>query len=281
MPINFKKILLPVDFSINTEVAVKKTLQLIEAQGSIIYLYHVIGHSLWESFKKNPLFLLKCSKLRNESKQARHKLFQWKYAIRQAFPYTKIKIEIEIAGNIQKAIIRKAHSFQPDLIIIGKKQNHSRLSFRKTIPSAQIAAKSNSPVLSIEPENNHDIIKSIVMPVEDFVHRGKIEMIAALSKKFRLRIHLITVRKLNDRPTSIALFKTYRLLAQELQCPLEYHVLHSNNTAIAALKYAVQINADILLVNAKTETKLVSLRDTQIGDVASDDSHLQILLLRP
>jgi nucleotide-binding universal stress UspA family protein len=281
MPINFRKILLPVDFSINTKVAVKKTLELIEPQGSIIYFYHVIGHSPWESFKKNPLFFLKSSNLRNQSKQARHKLFQWKYVIQQTFPYTKIKIEIEIAGNIQKAIISKANAFLPDLIIIGKRQNHSRLSFRKTISSARIAAKSNSPVLSIEPENYYDTVKSIVMPIGNFVPRRKIEMIVALSKKFRIRIHLIMVKKMNDPLTSNALFETYRLLKQGLQCPLEYHVLRNTNTAIAALHYAVQINADILLVNAKIETKLVSFRGTQIGDVASADSHLQILSLRP
>jgi nucleotide-binding universal stress UspA family protein len=43
MPFSFKTILVPVDFSINTEVAVNKALEVADKEGATIHLMHVLS----------------------------------------------------------------------------------------------------------------------------------------------------------------------------------------------------------------------------------------------
>jgi len=276
MPVSFNNILLPVDFSIYTEVAVKKTIGLIEETRPAICLYHIIS-SFPRNILKPNLFLSDSSR---QYEQAKEKMLQWKNSIQELFPHVEVSSAIEIGGKIEKRIISKAKSMMPDLIVIGQKTRHSWFRFLNSISINKVAIKSNCPVLTVTPESMRQTIKSIVMPVGSFVPIRKIETIAALRRKFRIRVYLVTVKDKGMKKFSPdAILETYGLLKQIIRGPLEYHVLHSNNVPKAALEFADEIHADMLMVDPEKESMLTSFHLGNAHDSIYKNPHLQILTI--
>ncbi|MBK5272295.1 MAG: hypothetical protein JJE22_14900, partial [Bacteroidia bacterium] len=116
--------------------------------------------------------------------------------------------------------------------------------------------------------------------VGGFVPKRKIEVIAALRRKFRIRVYLVTVTGNGNRSFSTdALLETYGLVKQIVRGPLEYHVLHSNNVPKAALEFADEIHADMLLVDPEKESRLVSFHGKNARDFNNKNSQLQILTI--
>jgi len=272
MSFTFNNILLPVDFSINTEVAVKKTIGLIEDTKPVICLYHVVNR-----FPGNILKLHNQSNDKNY-KQAENKLLQWRNSILETFPHVDVRSEIELGGKVEKRIIQKANSMMPDIIIIGQKTQRSWYRFFNRVSVNKVAIKTGFPVLTVTPESIRQEIRSIVMPVDEVVPKRKIEVIAALRRKFRIRVYLVTVTGNSKRRFSPdALLETYGLVKQIIRGPLEYHVLHSDNVPKAALEFADEIHADMLLVDPEKESGLAAFHIRNAGDFIHRTPQLQIL----
>src|ERR1700744_1513201 len=107
MAVAFNKILIPVDFSLNTEIAVKKAIGLTGAEESVIHLLHVVkpgGKAV--------------AQFRNWTVEK--DLEEWKYNIQREHPELKVKVHILPGHSVQGTIIECAHMLNPDLIIIGK-----------------------------------------------------------------------------------------------------------------------------------------------------------------
>jgi hypothetical protein len=278
----FRNILIPVDFSINTEVAVKKCLEIIEPEKSVIHLFHVekklpnwpvSAGRFFRQFAKNPPDHTSVTKNFNE----------WKTFIKKTAPFIEVTTESKKAANIEKAVIRKASQSNPDIVIVGKNSHHTTFPFLNTISPGRIAKETGFPVLMVKPGSLESKVKSIVMPVGLSVPKRKIELLVALRKKFRISIHLVTFLQKNpgtNEYAAFALLDTYKSLQELAHCPLGHEVLRGDNIAKSTLKYAQQIKADMLLVDPEKETKLTSFSGKHISDVLLPDSRLQILTVQ-
>ena len=280
----FRTILLPVDFEINTEMAVKKALELSDSTDTVIHLYHVQKpvsplNSIFASIRSNS------SILKNFVKDELHyKLNQWKELIETNYSNVKVIASVENSHYVQKAIIQKAKETKADLIIIGKHSYHKWFTFLNTVFPNKIAKTTGCPVLTFKPGSIYTKIRSIVVPVGPEVPQRKVELIAALKQKFRITIHLVTVisKKQNANEFSAySLLETYRFLKDTVQCPLDHEVLHGENIAKSAFDYAKNIKADMLLVEPELETKLSSFPLKHIIDELKPNSKLQILAVQP
>jgi hypothetical protein len=63
-------------------------------------------------------------------------------------------------------------------------------------------------------------------------------------------------------------------------CKVEYAVLGKGNKARSILKYAEQMNADMILLNAETESR-IGWWDRHISDVLPPGSKMQVLAIQP
>ena len=76
----FRTILLPVDFEINTEMAVKKALELSDPGQTVIHLFHVQKPAMpWSSIWGKDIFQV------NAENQTASKLIQWKRLIEENY----------------------------------------------------------------------------------------------------------------------------------------------------------------------------------------------------
>lgn len=280
----FKKILVPVDFTINTEVAIKKSLEIIEPNDSVIYLLHL--QKIISQWKPNfRTIIFKRMELKElDLSEKKRRLDQWRSIIEENSPGIVVNTDLAEAHNIEKAIVEEANRCIPDMIVIGKNSHHSKFPFLNTVSPNRIAKETGFPVLTVKPGSIYNKVKSIVVPVGSFVPEKKVELILALRKKFRISIHLVTIvgNKQNENTFSgYALLNTYRFLKDVAQCPLNHEVLHGDNIAKSTLKYAQRIKADMLVVDPEEEATLRPLLGKHISDELMPDSRLQVLTVQP
>src|ERR1043166_1361899 len=258
----FKSILIPVDFSGNTEAAVKQAIELTCINGSTIHLLHVIKpKAMWAVIPVNNRSMSKLNKNYYVQK-IMSKLQEWKFEIEQSTSYCKVNTYIAegiICANIRDAV----KEIKPELIIIGKNSNHKCFSLFNSVCPNGLAKTTGYPVLTVMKKTVDTRIKIVVVPVGSFIPSRKIELVIELAKKYRAAIHLVTIPNKIDfeEIRGNSFLETYRILKNGLTSPIEHHILKGNNLPKAILEYAECIGADLILVNPGSETRISNLTD--------------------
>jgi nucleotide-binding universal stress UspA family protein len=268
----FDKILIPVDFSLNTEIAVKKAMALIGTGPAVIHLLHVIrpGGKAVGQFR---------------SWMAEKDLLEWKGNIRKEHPELTVKVHILRGHSVQGTIIECARMLNPDLIIIGKHNSRQRFTFFRRLSPDVLAKKSNCPVLTAKPGSIDSRTRIIVLLIRDFLPERKLEWAVLLAKKYRAQVHLLAIRddtSPKEGLLSQVFLKAYHHLREKLHHPIEYSAITRHHPARAALNYAELIMADMILVNPETESGMSSLTGFRhISDLLTRDSKIQVLDVEP
>jgi nucleotide-binding universal stress UspA family protein len=272
MPATFSKILIPVDFSVNTETAVMKAIGFIDPGDAFIYLLHIVRRGTSAAHK----FI---------AGEAERKLVQWKETIENKLPGIRVKTSILRGSSIQQMIIEAAGMVTPDLIIIGKQGRRRNWFFHRHVSPDQIAQKSNCPVLTAKPGSIDSRTKIIVIPIRHFVPERKLDLAVLIAKKYKAQVHLLVIHgnnKTSGEDLSQAFLKTYHQLREKLYHPIEYFSVGRHNTAKATLDYAEFIMADMILVNPATESGFSGITGSRhISDLIASDSKIQVLDVMP
>lgn len=271
----FNTILVPVDFSVNTEVAVGKALELTGDTVAIIHLLHVQRRDLLQEFIK--------SNANKSREKAQSKLDELREGIREIKPNVQVSSWLTESQSIEDAIVQKAERLGADLIIIGKHSSGSVFAFSKTVLSARIAAASGIPVLTAKPGSLNSPVKTVVIPVGPTFPRKKLELLEAWKQKpgFHIRLVIYLSDEKGDAYSTESLLSTFRLLKTSWPGPVEYDVLRGNNQAKALLNYCNKVNADMLIVYPGVETKTGGLLNKHISDLLPPDSRTQVLAIQP
>jgi nucleotide-binding universal stress UspA family protein len=274
--------MIPVDFSVNTEVAVKQALELASLHGSIIHLLHVIKpKTMWNKLfgSSRTLHHLEDNYASNNVKI---KLQQWGQAIEERLPNSRVHTYVR-EGAVRTEIQDAAREIDPQLIIIGKNRYRKYFSLHKPICSNALAKSTGYPVLTILGILINAKIRIIVLPVGSFIPLRKIELVIELAKKYRAAVHVVTIPNEIDftETKGDSFLETYRILQSGLTSPIEHHILNGKNLPKAILEYAECIGADLILVNPDSETKISNLTGKHINDILTTSSKLKILSIEP
>ncbi|MES1220751.1 MAG: universal stress protein, partial [Bacteroidota bacterium] len=224
---SFKNILVPVDFTLTTEIAVRKTIELIDPGNSAIHLVHII----LPKFSKN-----------SDHNKIVAALLQWKTVINEIFPDVIVKMYIIQGKPVQEMITQKAEEIRPDLIIVAKNSNRKWFSFKKTIDAGKLATATHCAILAIKPGSVSNKIRSIVIPVASSIPARKLDMLVPLAARKKATVFLLSMMSeahgFDDSSTSHALIETYRMLKGEVNCQVYHKIISGNNVARAVLQFA-------------------------------------------
>jgi nucleotide-binding universal stress UspA family protein len=272
MAIAFDKILIPVDFSLNTEIAVKKAAALVGSGEAVLHLLHVVRPG------KQAVHQFKVWAVEKE-------LERWKDDIRRNYPALRVKTYVLKGTSTPRMIVECAGMLKPDLIIIAKQNKGRRWTVVKGISPDHIARKSNCPVLTVKPGSLDSRTKIIVIPIRDFLPERKLEWGVLLARKYKAQVHLLAIRD-NPEPGQRILppvfLKAYHHLRENLHHPIEYSTAGQHSPARAALRYAEMIMADMILVNPRTESGIPGFAFSRhISDLLARDSKIQVLDVEP
>ncbi len=273
----FEKILVPVDFSINTNVAVKKAIDFAIPEFTEIHLLHVS-----ESKKfMNLAGIVNTISNSTATTQADYLLNQLVWEIQNTHKNIKTVTQIRSGKNIQSEIINTSRHLKPDLIIIGKKNQHSLLPFLNTVISEHLAAATDCPVLTVKPGSLNKKIETVVMPVCNSFPDKKMDVLCALDNKALVNVHLLTILnndEIPDNHSASALLQSMKSIKKRINCNVQHCTIHSNNKAVATLRYAEKVKADILLISSKTEKNSPTwINRKELTDIVNPASHLQVI----
>jgi len=272
MAIAFNKVLVPVDFSLNTETAIKKAAGLIGSDDTDLHLLHVIRPG------RHAIHQFKVWAVEKE-------LQQWKDTLRKDYPGLRVLTHVLKGSSVGRMIVECANMLKPDLIIIGRQNNRRRWSFSRGISPDAIAKKSGCPVLTVKPGSLDTRTRVIVIPIRDFLPERKLEWGVLLAKRYNAQVHLLAIR---DRPEPAqwvlpqVFLKAYHHLRENLHHPVEYSSTGRHSPARATLNYAEMIMADMILVNPQTESGISGFACSRhISDLLAKDSRIQVLDVEP
>src|SRR5689334_20755074 len=127
MPFCFRTIVVPVDFSVNSDVAINKALEMADEQ-AIVHLVHVMDLG---SFNLPAVKIKKLSRYNHhiDNHGAGKMLRQWKESIEDDFPSIEVNTWLVRSASVQQAIADKAKEVGADLIVIGKSSSHTWFPF--------------------------------------------------------------------------------------------------------------------------------------------------------
>jgi len=272
-----KNILIPIDFSTNTETVLGKIIALIEPCNSVIHLLHVVK-PLPKGDQKT-LFVFHGNVTYQDEEAQRIKLYELKQNLFKLLPSLKVNTHVVRGKNIQQHIIEKSNELNAELIVIIKERRRKLFALAHSVNATLIVKETNAAVLIANPHAIPNKIKSIVLPVNASVPERNLELLAALAGKQKPVVHLVTISDKNETPDKRNNFiNTYRTLSDFLHYPVEYKVLSSHLFSKVLLGYEKNIMADLIFVNPFEEKKISSINRTDISDKISPDSKLCVLV---
>lgn len=237
MPLHFQTILIPVDFTANTEAAVSKGLELAHHTERLHLLYVL----------QPPPFALSPVN-EKEYLKASGALELWKEKIQHLKKNMVVHTSIVTAAGIQEAIIAKIIATDADLVVIGQRRA-GRFTMRRRVLPSQIQKATGAAVLIVRPGALQQPLKTVVVPVLENISHQHLDALGKLCQSVRVKVHLATFTEEGTMPfdKAGALLRTYQWLQQSLHCPVEYTILHGQNRRRALMEYTHRIGADLLL----------------------------------
>ncbi|HXB06256.1 MAG TPA: universal stress protein [Puia sp.] len=259
----FNTILIPVDFSPNTDIAVKKAVELAGRDGAELHLLHVL----------------------RRPGQVEAEFGRLERMIRMKYPAVRVRTHLLAGRSVQRTIIEYAGLQRPDLIVIGKSEPRRRWFRNRGVSPDMIAKKSNCPVLTVKPGSADSKTRVILIPIRDFLPERKLEWAVLLAKRYRAQIHLLAIQD-REEAKGLALpnvfLKAYNQLREHLHHPIEYSATGRHGTAKATLICAEHIMADMIVVNPETESGVLGLAGYRhISDLLKKGSKIQVLDIEP
>lgn len=282
-----KTILVPVDFSDNTDLAISKALEFCPDlhEDSTIHLVHVqrILSGGFAGFFSHLISGYTQQQFAADTQVYKNRLEELKTIIQKERPTINVVCWVSFGDPIPESIAKKAKQLSADLIIIGKKSHHSLFSFMNTVIPSKLAAATGVPVLTAKPGSLNQEIKTIVIPVSERFPDTKLEMLATFRNGSRPQIRLVIFKEDEASLTAAKqhLLNAFRMIKTTLLNSVNYEVLEGKNKAKALLKYCDKIGADVLIVYPGSETRVGNWPNSHISDLLPSGSKTQILAIRP
>ncbi|RYY22743.1 MAG: universal stress protein [Chitinophagaceae bacterium] len=239
----FNNILVPIDFTESSELAIEKALDIANHFKCNIHLLYAGGNRV----KKQPV----------EIGEARLYRLQHRYTFR-LHPGLSFHASVR-KGNPNQVVIEYALRHNIDLVVIGRQQGLLREVIKGRFNSSEITKRIECPVLTVRKNNGNDKWMNIVLPVCSVLPVRKIMFASYLARKYNSKIHLLSIAENeneDDSNRNLYLSKAYQLLRDNTNLMIECHTIRGNNIADSTLRFAEKINADLIVVNPGQESRL-------------------------
>ncbi|MES2890829.1 MAG: universal stress protein [Bacteroidota bacterium] len=262
----FNKILVPIDFSSGTSVAVDKASEIAMEHDCSILLLHVvvIAPLTTIAYAENGVSL---SQVINNKAEIEFQLEQLCETINATTRHS-VAIEYSIrSGTWDENIIHFVQQNQFDLVLIGQKIAITGKRRMKLNPDT-IAAQSKIPVITVPANRSITKLNSIIIPVTDFLPVRKLMYGVYLASSYSATIRLLGVETSGTQQKVMHyMMKAYKLIADNSSIKVEFEKTMGSNVALALKNYTHSKSADLIIVNPGTQTKLPGILSSLLGNI--------------
>jgi nucleotide-binding universal stress UspA family protein len=249
-------ILIPVDFSEQSLIAVSQSYNIARLYNSEITLLHVIDEDFLDKLKS--LFTGNDeyeTKLQNETQ------LKLKELAARIEAESGLKVNVLItSGKIYDEIVRVANDLNTVFIIMGT--NGPEGIKKKFIGSnaMRVINESNCPVISIKGKKHHEGCKRIVLPLDlSRESRDKVNKTIEIAKYFNSEIHLVSLHDTHDEYLLSKLdlqMKSVEQFIEDAGIKVITKILKSSDIARSVLDYAIGADADLIVIISQAEPEL-------------------------
>jgi nucleotide-binding universal stress UspA family protein len=253
---NCTKILIPVDFSNTSLLAIRHGAYMGQHTKAGVYLLHVVNAHYVSQNMFLPSVTLDQSLIEKKAAERLSELAKEITAeygvtiqiiIKVGAPSTEVtKVAKEIGASI---IVMGTHGYSPlEELVIGS-------------TALKVITKSHCPTMAMRNEAAHSGYKNIVLPIDNTVNsRQKVHFAIEFARKFGATVHaigLLGTDEGQDKPAMELILHQIQVLAKEKNAKLETEILSNvSNRANATVKYVEKNNGDLLIIMTDQDAEL-------------------------
>lgn len=258
--IEIKKILVPVDFSETSEIAMNEAIKISGLLKAELFLIHVVEFTGYY-FSIVPETQTILPSLLELERVVEKKMDQMREKIKKQFG---IIPEIYVTtGQVDSEIISFSEKEKIDLIVMG---THGISGYKELFlgsNSQRVVTLSEVPVLTMQKENKTLEFKNILIPIDNSLHsREKVNTTMIIADLFGATIHLIGLPSFTDLKEldeiKIKLKSVEKIVSTD-KLPYKTTIVHGKNLAENAIKYASENKCDLIVINTGHESKLTGI----------------------
>jgi len=273
----FNNILIPVDFSEVSELAIERAIDIANHFKCNIHL--IVIENERPGMKQYSLLSRKANLALHDSEAKLYQL-QNKYTY-QLDPGLTMQSSV-VYGNKNRSVIGYTFSHQIDLLIISKSASLSGTLLPGNFNINEITKKVGCPVLTVRKEAGNDRWMNIVLPICSVLPIRKIMFASYLARKYNSKIHLLAVAG-NDASEhgnrNEYLHKAYQLLRDNTNLTIECHTMRGQNIAETTLRFAKKIDADLIVVNPGKESLLSGFLNRVFDGFLFNESRIPVMTI--
>ncbi len=250
---HISRILIPVDFSETSLLALEHAVLMAKLLKAEITLLHVIesltytsaiGHSAVNDFEAEV------------EKSANARLAELAAKLSREGATVKTMIEV---GRIYRQVVEAALKIKADLVIMG---THGVSGFREFLigsNASRVVSEAACPVITVQSHAKTIGFKNIVLPIDNTQYsRQKVRYAHELADKYGSKVHLLGilpaegVEEENKFRIKIRQVEEY-LSKHNIVYTSGYLSAKGGNAAKTALDYATSVNGDLLMIMSESE----------------------------
>jgi nucleotide-binding universal stress UspA family protein len=252
---DFTKILLLTDFSAASFHAAEEAAMIAAKFNSELHILHVSSTSRLSRLLAPETNFFHVAKTEEKYPSANSLLKKLKIELEERFGLDVQCYEAD--GKLCETVNKYVDELRIDLVVLGAKKENWLKELLFESKAKDIVRTVNSEVLCVYPESNSTRLKKIVLPIGKHIPKRKIKLAYELAKKFAANVHLISLTKNGrnlSREDTKTLMASYQYFKDITNIPIECKTVLGSNLAQATVQYAENIGADLILVNAGSES---------------------------
>jgi nucleotide-binding universal stress UspA family protein len=269
------RILVPIDFSDQSLIALEQSFNLSRLTNAELYLLHVID----ESFHLPFLGAKEDKAIEKKAQKALEKLAE-DTAKRAGIAVNTLSAR----GKIYDEINRAAKKLKCSFIIMG---TNGSTGLKRFIGSnaLRVIREAPCPVITIKGKKHRSGCKSIVLPLDlQKETKEKVSEAVKLAKLFGSTIHLISVMPSDDEFIVNKLtrqLQQVRNFVEEHSVECDSEMIEGKDIAEEVVKYAKKVKADLIMVMTQQEMDWTDMFISPAAQTILNESDIPVLSIRP
>ncbi len=247
--LNTQKIVIPIDFSDTSMLAIKHGAFLAQYCRGEVYLVHIITRQ-WEKYNAfEPTITLE--NIDKASATVQKKLEEIAGDIRKEYG---VEVTCVVnSGNPTREVVNLAKEIKAGMIVMG---THGYSAWDDLIIGSnalKVITKSPCPVMAMSSHAGHLGYNRIVMPIDTSGHtRQKVVPVLELAKIFSSHVHIVGVlseKEPNEKGSLKMMLHQVAVAAKDAGVPHSTELIENvKNKAIATVKYAQKVDGDLIAI---------------------------------
>jgi nucleotide-binding universal stress UspA family protein len=253
---NYTKILIPVDFSETSLLAIRHGAYIAHKTGAQIYLLHVVNAHFMSQNMFLPVVNLDQNQIETKALEKLSELGQ------EIAGQHKVNVQnIVRLGSPSSEVVKVAKELGVSLIVMGTHGYSPMQEIMIGSVALKVITRSPAPTMVMRMEAPESGYKKIILPIDNTVNsRQKVNFALEFAKKFEATVHavaLLTSGEEGDKPALELVLHQIHTLAKEKAVSCQTEVLENvRNRATATVDYTTKKGGDLVIIMTDQDAEL-------------------------